>query len=142
MKNRMYVSVAVLSILVFSTSIILLENCQESFEAPIFFGVSFGGKTSGEAKLLIDKVKGYTNFFLVNSWDLCINETALNEVCDYAAEADLSFIVFFDFISLDPNLGYTWHREWVSSAKERWKDEFLGIYIRRTWGKTDRYWVV
>ena len=60
-----------------------------------FFGVSFGGKTFDEAKLLIDRVKNYTNFFLVNSWDITINETALNQVCNYAVDANLSFIVFF-----------------------------------------------
>ena len=94
-----------------------------------FFGVSFGLKTSHEAKLLIDKVKGYTNFFLVNSWDISTNETALNEVCDYSVEAGLSFIVFFDFISLVSEDAYPWHGEWVITAKDRWGDKFLGIYI-------------
>ena len=68
-----------------------------------FFGVSFGLETALEAKLLIDKVKTYTNFFLVNSWDISNNETALNEVCNYAAESGLSFMVFFDFIPLISN---------------------------------------
>jgi hypothetical protein len=105
-------------------------SLTETTEAPVFFGVSFGGKTANEAKLLIDKVKGYTNFFLVNSWDLSSNETALDEVCNYAAEAGLSFIVFFDYIALTPGLPLTsWHGEWVSTAKDRWPDNFLGIYI-------------
>ena len=96
----------------------------------LFFGVSFGGKTFGEAKLLIDKVKNYTNFFLVNSWDITINETALNQVCNYAAQANLSFIVFFDFISLvEHEDAYLFHPEWVTNAKEKWGDNFLGIYI-------------
>ena len=94
-----------------------------------FFGVSYGSQTVHEAKLLIDRVKTYTNFFIVNNWELSINETALNEVCDYAAEAELSFIVFFDYISLDPFQGYPWHGEWVLTAKEKWGEKFLGIYI-------------
>ena len=99
-------------------------------EVPVYFGVSFGGRTAAEAKLLIDKIKDYTNFFLVNSWDLSTNETALNEVCDYSAESGLSFMVFFDFISLHPDLVvYPWHRKWVTTAPERWGDKFLGIYI-------------
>ena len=93
-----------------------------------FFGVSYGLQTVHEAKLLIDKVKDYTNFFIVNNWDISTNETALNEVCDYAAESDLSFIVFFDFISLSEH-GYPWHGEWILTAKDRWGDKFLGIYI-------------
>jgi hypothetical protein len=102
----------------------------ETTEPPVFFGVSFGGKTASEAKLLIDKVKGYTNFFVVNSWDLSSNETALDEVCNYTAEAGLKFIVFFDYIALTPGLPLTsWHGEWVITAKDRWPEKFLGIYI-------------
>jgi hypothetical protein len=102
----------------------------ETTETPVFFGVSFGGKTANEAKLLIDKVKGYTNFFVVNSWDLSSNETALDDVCNYTAEAGLNFIVFFDYISLTPGLPLTsWHGEWVSTAKDKWPEKFLGIYL-------------
>ncbi len=93
---------------------------------PVFFGVSFGGKTASEAKLLIDKVKDYTNFFLVNSWDLTTNETALNEVCDYAAKADLNFLVFFSFVS---RIAYPWHQTWLDTVKEKWGDHFLGVYL-------------
>jgi len=104
------------------------SNAEEKNENN-FSGVSFGGKTADEAKLLIDRVKKYTNFFLVNSWDITINETALNEVCDYAADANLSFMVFFDFISLDDKIGYLFHKEWVSTAEKKWGEKFLGIYI-------------
>jgi hypothetical protein len=95
----------------------------------VFYGVSFGGKTANEAKLSIDRVKNYTNFFLVNSWDITINETALNEVCNYAAQANLKFMVFFDFISLDTEVGFLFHREWVITAEKKWGEKFLGIYI-------------
>ena len=98
----------------------------EEPKSPMFFGVSFGGNTANEAKLLIDKVKGYSNFFLVNSWDLSTNETALNEVCDYAAKADLNFIVFFSFVS---RVAYPWHQTWLDTAKEKWGDNFLGVYL-------------
>jgi len=36
----------------------------------LFFGVSFGGNTTSEAKLLIDRVKSYTNLFVINSWQI------------------------------------------------------------------------
>jgi hypothetical protein len=99
-----------------------------------FFGVSYGQQTVHGAKLLIDRVKGYTNFFVINNWDISTNETALNEVCDYAAEAGLKFIVFFDYVSLGKYVppfydAYPWHEEWVLTAKERWGENFLGIYI-------------
>jgi hypothetical protein len=92
-----------------------------------YFGASFGGQTAQEAKALIDKVKTYTNFFIIASYDLSTNEIALNEVCDYAAEANLKFIVYFDFIS---RIAYPWHQTWLDTAQGRWDAKFLGIYLR------------
>jgi hypothetical protein len=113
-------------------SLALIYSQSASWEASVeeeefYFGASFGGQTAQEAKALIDKVKNYTNFFVIGSYDLSTNETALNEVCDYAAQADLKFIVFFDFIS---RIAYPWHQTWLDTAKERWGDKFLGIYLR------------
>ena len=88
-----------------------------------FFGVSFGADTAAEAKLLIDKVKEYTNFFVINSWPISTNETALNEVCEYALNAKLSFIVFFDVIGHGM---YPWHYTWLDTAKDKWEATSLG----------------
>ncbi len=93
---------------------------------PVFFGISFGGQNASEAKLLIDKVKNYTNFFIIDSWDLATNETALTEVCDYAADAGLDFMVYFSFVS---RVVYPWHQTWLGMAKQRWGDRFLGVYL-------------
>lgn len=92
-----------------------------------FFGVTFGENTAEEAKLLIDKVKGYTNLFVIDSWNISTNEMVLNEVCDYAVKADLKFMVYFDYIS---RIIYPWHQEWLDTAKERWGDQFLGVYLK------------
>jgi len=130
-KRICLILINILLVIAVSSPIAFWHNSfTETTEAPVFFGVSFGGKTASEAKLLIDKVKGYTNFFLVNSWDLSSNETALDEVCNYTAEAGLNFIVFFDYIALTPGLPLTsWHGEWVITAKDKWPEKFLGIYI-------------
>ncbi len=95
-------------------------------ERELFFGVSFGLNTASEAKLLIDKVKDYTNLFLINSWDISTNETALNEICEYAVNAKLHFIVFFSFVS---HVAYPWHTTWLDTAKERFGEYFLGVYF-------------
>ena len=91
-----------------------------------FFGVSYGGNTTAEAKVLIDKVKGYTNYFLINNWNIATNETALNEICTYAADANLRFMVFFDFVSVQY---YAWHQTWMDTVKQRYGDKFLGILL-------------
>lgn len=95
-------------------------------EPEVYFGVSYGQRTVAEARQLIDKVRGYTNLFLINNWDIATNETVLNEIADYAASADLHFMVFFSFIS---NQTYAWHQTWLDSAKQRWGDKFLGVYL-------------
>lgn len=99
---------------------------NEASSEEFFFGVSFGGNTASEAKLLIDRVKGYTNLFVVNSWDISTNEADLNEICEYAANANMHIIVYFDFIAY---VGYPWLQTWLETAKERWGDNFLGIYL-------------
>ncbi|MDR0461466.1 MAG: hypothetical protein LBH62_08615 [Nitrososphaerota archaeon] len=91
-----------------------------------YFGVSFGGEFAEEALPLIDKVKDSTNFFVVASWGVATNETALNLVCDYAAASGLHFVVFFDFIS---RTVYPWHQQWLTEAPKRWGDKFLGVYL-------------
>ncbi len=92
-----------------------------------YFGVSFGQEHAEEALPLIDKVKDYTNILLINSWNVTANQTALNLVCDYAAAANLKFIVYFDFIS---RVVFPWHQQWLDEAPQRWGDKFLGVHLR------------
>jgi hypothetical protein len=96
-----------------------------SSKQDFFFGVSYGGNTTAGAELLIDKVQGYTNLLIVNSYAISTNETMLNEVCNYAARANLHFIVYFFSV-----YNSTWQQEWVDKAEQRWNNKFLGVYLR------------
>lgn len=111
---------------VVSIPAIYYEYIKAESSDDFFFGVSFGGNTASQAKLLIDKVKDYTNFFLINNWDISLNETALNEISQYAVDADLRIMVYFDFI---PYRTYPWLQTYLSTAKEKWGDQFLGVYL-------------
>jgi hypothetical protein len=117
----------------------------DTFNEEFFFGVTFGGNTTSEAKLLIDEVKEYTNLFVINSWDTVSrpDETDLNEICEYAVDADMHFMVYFSFIfwnytgqygtynssSWDSYGVSPWHVSWINAARERWKNKFLGVYL-------------
>ncbi|MEM3640362.1 MAG: hypothetical protein QXH37_00320 [Candidatus Bathyarchaeia archaeon] len=96
----------------------------------VFFGVTFSKGTPSDAKRLIDRVKNYTNLLVITAWnELCAqndNGTALSEVCEYAVNAKLHFIVFFSFIS---QVTFEWHRGWLETAKERFGEYFLGVYF-------------
>ena len=123
-------SLVLLAILVLSVWASFFE--AQNFDAKdkpsdFYFGVSYGQISAEQAKLLIDKVKGYTNVFLIDSWEITINETALNEVCNYCAQANLNFIVYFAWVS---RMVYPWHQTWLNTAKQNWGDNFLGVYLQ------------
>ncbi len=91
---------------------------------PFHFGVTFGGDNSADAKLLIDRVKNYTNLFVVASGPLQSNTAELETTCDYAVKAGLDIIVYFG--SYETNRDKT--ATFIDMAQERWGSHFLGVY--------------
>ena len=132
MKMTKLIGLTLTAILVISVSItsiyVYYRFRNESSEEKVFFGVTYGQDSVDEARLLIDKVKNYTNLFIIDSYTITTNNTSpqvLNEICDYAAKANLHFIVyFFSFLSGE------WQQEWLDTAKQTWGEKFLGIYLR------------
>ena len=119
------------SILIFSTitAFFIVPNIfnndnSTSSEQP-YFGISFNGATVDDAKMLIDKTKDFTNLFVLQSGPISKNETAMNLICDYAVGAGLDFIVFFGWFDIEQE----WQIPWLDFAKERWGDNFLGVYL-------------
>jgi hypothetical protein len=86
--------------------------------------VSFCGDTVDEAILLIDKVKNYTNLFVLQSGPVSTNLAATTEICDYATSQGLNIIVYFGWF----NPEHIWQKYWVQNATQRYGDKFLGIY--------------
>ena len=83
-----------------------------------YLGVSFCGNTVAEAKLLIDKVRNYTNLFVLQSGPISRNETATDEICDYAVASGLKIIVYFG--DLDPKWltnETMWRASWINTTK-------------------------
>ena len=93
--------------------------------SPFYVGVSFCGNTSAEAKLLIDKVKPYTNLFVLQSFPISRNETAIYEILDYATAQGLYII-----INLTTYNKTYWPMQFpiFQNAQSRWGDKFLGAY--------------
>jgi len=124
-KGLLLIAIILLASLAFILSQQLTREGKNA-EDIFYFGISYGQPSVEDAKILIDKVKNYTNFFLVASFELTTNQTALTQVCDYAAEANLKFMIYFDFISW---IAYPWHQAWLDIASVRWGDKFLGVYL-------------
>ena len=142
---------------VFLIAITVAQVNSSSFEVrgansteTVYFGITFGGNSTADAKSLIDKVSGYVNLFVVDSWDIsgAPNSSALDQVCDYAIKANMSVIVYFDFLFYNVTTtisgnsssvynastwdvyGVTpWHISWLNLARERWGEKFLGVYL-------------
>ena len=96
---------------------------RESSVKNFYVGVTFCGDTTAQAKLLIDRVKSYTNLFVVDSGPASKNETMLNEICNYAIGSGLNLLVYFGKFDL------SWQLPWLDAAKERWGDKFQGVYF-------------
>jgi hypothetical protein len=90
----------------------------------VYLGVSFCGNTTAEAKLLIDKIKNYTNLFVLQSGPISRNMTATTEICDYATSQGLNIIVFLGWF----NPEHLWQTYWVQNATQWYGDKFLGVY--------------
>ena len=88
----------------------------------VFVGVTYGGDTVEGGKMLIDKVKGYTNLFALQSGLLQRDLDSVTELGDYAVDAGMYFLPYFgNFVQA--SLG-----GWLETAKQRWGDHFLGVY--------------
>ena len=96
--------------------------CQKFNQDPFFVGVSYCGESVEQAKLLIDKVKSYTNLFVLQSGPLQEFPDKINEICDYAVSSGLYFIVYF-------GIDRWWSlSNWLETCEDRWGERFLGVY--------------
>ena len=113
------------------------QKTPNSWEMP-YVGTAFCGSTVEEAKLLIDRVKTYTNLFVLDTGSSPIswNKTAVYEICDYATSNGLSIILNVGTINQS---SWFWNAETydlrvqkLNSTKQewttRWGAKFLGIY--------------
>lgn len=101
----------------------LLKNKDRKI--PEFFvGVEAAYGNVDDCKELVNKVKNYTNLFVVGSTAVTSNQTSLCMVCDYVYDAGLSFIVHFSNPSVYPFS----IKEWVAEAEEKYGKSFLGVY--------------
>jgi hypothetical protein len=128
--NRIHIFSIILTIILLVAAISLLVSSSQPFNQPkeqVYVGVAYGGITVEHAKLLIDKVKSYTNLFVLASGlnPVSNNQSAVEEICDYATNAGLNIIVNLGTRTRD---NWKWKIEFYDSAQEKYGNKFLGAY--------------
>ncbi len=127
MKKKIFILTLILLTTIAATAFLvphaLIDTNTET--KPFFVGVSFCGNTTTEAKRLIDRVKTYTNLFVLQSGNIRENETATKEICDYAVAQGLNIILN---LGIHNDTTFPWQLPLLQNAKQRWGNRFLGIY--------------
>ena len=126
---RISVSVLLLATVMAATFCVInnvptVRAAQSGNDNTFYVGVTYCGNNPAEAAQLIDKVKNYTNLFIVQSDSLQNNLTALEQVCDYAVKSGLNVIAYFG--SYESQRSAT--ASFIDVAQARWGSQFLGIY--------------
>lgn len=86
-------------------------------------GVTYCGNSVSEAKQLIDKVKSYTNLFILQSGSLQNSNASIDAIGDYAVNSGLNFIVYMGVSS------FALANNWLTGYNGRWGAHFLGVYL-------------
>lgn len=120
-RIRIIVAVIISAILLASVGSYVLN--QTSGSEPFYVGVTYCGESVEEAKQLIDKVKDYTNLFVIQSGPLQGQPEKMNQIIEYATNSDLFFIVYFG------NKYSNLRNIWFETFDHRWNDHFLGVYF-------------
>ena len=108
-------------------SLIITVNwfSNQTSSREFYLGVEYAyGDHANELESLVDKVKNYTNLFVIGSIEITFNQTALTESCDYIFNAGLRILVLFTSSEKYSYNIFTW----MTQAKQKYGGQFLGVY--------------
>ena len=136
--RKFVVPAFLIAILAVSIFVVYMSNPKVSLKPDpnAYVGIAFAGNTTDQAKLLIDKVKTYTNLFIldVGRNPISENQTKVEEICDYAVSNGLSVIINLGIkdASNSSAWGWFWNQPSLEGIKQRWTQmwgtKFVGIY--------------
>jgi hypothetical protein len=89
-----------------------------------YVGVEYAYSGAEDLKLLVDKVKDFTNLFVIGVPEISLDQKTLNATCDYIYAAGLHFIILFTSSTSYDYVPYVW----IIKAREKYGERFLGVY--------------
>ncbi|MGD9130352.1 MAG: hypothetical protein PVH73_02100 [Candidatus Bathyarchaeota archaeon] len=123
--RKVFALLVIILILVSATAFVvhysLFDENRET--KPFYVGVTYCGNSTEEAKALIDRVKTYTNLFVLQSGPLQRNPEDINDIGNYAVSSDMHFVIYFGSDS------YWLVKNWLDTYDSQWGDYFLGVYL-------------
>jgi hypothetical protein len=125
-KMRKAFTIFVIMLILVSTTAFVVHYSlfgENKETKPFYVGVTYCGNSTEEAKLLIDRVKSYTNLFVLQSGQLQKYPDNITEIVDYAVSSGMHFMVYFGY-DYQPQL-----EKWLETSEGRWGDKFLGVYF-------------
>jgi hypothetical protein len=131
LNRRLLVATTVLLIAVVLLSVFLVNGffTHPTQDRQFYVGVEYAyADDTAQLKALVDKVKDYTNLFVIGSLAISFNRSALDESCDYINRSGLNFIVLFTGLDRYNWTGNYIITDWMVDAQQKYGDRFLGIY--------------
>jgi hypothetical protein len=131
-KTAALTATIVIILIVISLFIALNAFTSQTPARPFYVGVeyAYGNNQTAEFQLaqieaLVNKVKDYTNLFVMGDVSLTFNQTTLTTACDTIYNhSKLNFIVLFT-----GGDRYSYNiAQWMFEANDKYGDRFLGIY--------------
>jgi hypothetical protein len=120
--------VALLILLLFAGINSYPHSGSDSGQVDVFVGIDVAYDNVTSLKERVDEVKAYTNFFVIGSSGITTDEATLNDVCQYLNDSGLHFATYTHTTN-DSNTNIPFNQsEWINYAKQRWSDNFLGLY--------------
>jgi len=127
-KRFVLASTAVIAVVTVVAALVAGNNNKPSSvevaaKKPFYVGVTYCGNSTIEAEQLIDRVKSYTNLFVLQSGPLMTRFDASQEICDYAVNAGLNIMLYYSNNGLAGR-----YLPLIDNATTRWGSHFLGVY--------------
>jgi hypothetical protein len=130
-KHALLIFLAALLILLLFVGINSYSNRRsDSGQVDVFVGVDVAHDNVTSLKERVDEVKAYTNFFVIGSSGITTDEVKLTDVCQYLNDSGLHFATYTHTTKNSTNMSFnqTDQTELINYAKQRWSDNFLGLY--------------